>query len=326
MPRQKNTFTPQDADLRRITEAFPRLKAEGRDDRDIWSAFVTMAAAPIAMATGCAPDSLIEDARRHSARYAGLTGELDGMLSALVDALEADSDRDVMGYVHNALGLPINSRSQFFTPYNISRMIAQMMLADSVKAKDKGYVTICDPCAGSGGMLVAAFNVLREQGMNPQTDAWFEAQDVSQDTALMCYAQMSLLGMAGRVIARDSLEGTRSIELVTLGAVVHPAWATRHLPARAPRALCPRLVRHTRHLRPRPFACLAARIIADALSCAQEPRKLFMARRIFGATLKTQALSGFAFPLVRMRSPAQSGRAILAIERTRSWATEAKPG
>ena len=50
MPRSKKTFTPQDANLSRITEAFSRLKAAGRDDRDIWSAFVTMAAAPMAMA------------------------------------------------------------------------------------------------------------------------------------------------------------------------------------------------------------------------------------------------------------------------------------
>ncbi|MFR8298188.1 MAG: N-6 DNA methylase [Gordonibacter urolithinfaciens] len=231
MPRSKNTFTPQDANLRRVTEAFSRLKAAGRDDRDIWSAFVTMAAAPMALAAGCAPSSLVEDARRQFARYEGFVGEFDEMLSAVVDALEGNPDRDVMGYVYNALGFPISSRSQFFTPYDISKMIAQMMLADSAQAKKKGYISICDPCAGSGGMLVAAFNVIRDQGMNPQTDAWFEAQDISQDTALMCYVQMSLLGMAGRVIVGDSLAGTRSMELLTIGAVAHPVWAARRLPS-----------------------------------------------------------------------------------------------
>lgn len=231
MPRSKNTFTLQDANLRRITEAFSRLKAAGRDDHDIWSAFVTMAAAPMAMAAGCAPSSLIEDAKRQLKRYDGLTGEFDEMLSALTDALEVDSDRDAIGYVYNALGLPLSSHSQFFTPYDISRMIARMMLADCAHAKKGGYVSICDPCAGSGGMLVAAFNVLRDQGMNPQTESWFEAQDISQDTALMCYVQMSLLGMAGRVIVGDSLEGKRSMELLTIGAVAHPVWAARRLPA-----------------------------------------------------------------------------------------------
>lgn len=185
----------------------------------------------MAMAAGCAPNSLIEDAKRQFKRYEELTGEFDEMLSALTDALEANPDRDVMGCVYNALGLPMRSRSQFFTPYNISRMIARMMLADSTHAKKGGYVSICDPCAGSGGMLVAAFNVLRDQGMNPQTEAWFEAQDISQDTALMCYVQMSLLGMAGRVIVGDSLEGKRSMELLTIGAVAHPVWAARRLPA-----------------------------------------------------------------------------------------------
>lgn len=232
MSRSKNTFTPQDANLRRVTDAFSRLKAAGRDDRDIWSAFVTMSAAPMALAAGCAPISLIEDAKRQFERYEGLTGEFDEMLSALVDALEADPDRDAMGYVYNALGLPISSRSQFFTPYSISKMIAQMMLADSAEVmKENGYISICDPCVGSGGMLVAAFNVLGDKGLNPQTDAWFEAQDISQDTALMCYVQMSLLGMAGRVIVGDSLEGTRSMELLTIGAVMHPVWIARHLPS-----------------------------------------------------------------------------------------------
>ncbi|WP_165252858.1 hypothetical protein [Adlercreutzia sp. ZJ304] len=155
MPHSKKTFTPQDADLRRITEAFSRLKTAGRDDRDIWSAFVTMAAAPMAMAAGCAPGSLVEDAERRFKRYDGLTDEFDEMLSALTDALEADSDRDVMGHVYNALGLPMRSRSQFFTPYGISRMIARMMLSDSAKAKEKGYVTICDHPRGLRAYLQA---------------------------------------------------------------------------------------------------------------------------------------------------------------------------
>ena len=230
MPRSKTTSTSQDANLHRVVQAFSRLKAAGRDDRDIWSAFVTIAAAPMALAAGCAPSPLIEDAKRHYERYEELKCEFDEMLSALIDALDADSDRDVMGYVSNILGLPLSSRCQFFTPYEVSKMIARMTLADSAHAKRKGYISICDPCAGSGGMLVAAFNVLREQGMNPQTEAWFEAQDISQDTALMCYVQMSLLGMAGRVIVGDSLAGTRSMELLTIGAVAHPAWAARHLP------------------------------------------------------------------------------------------------
>lgn len=229
MPRSKATFTPEDADLRRITDAFSRLKAAGHDDRDIWSAFVTIAATPMAMAAGCAPSSLIKDARRQFMRYKKFIGEFDEMHSALTNALEANPDRDVMGCVYNALGLPIVSRSQFFTPYDLSKAIAQMMLSNSDEAiKEKGYVSICDPCAGSGGMLVAAFNVLREQGANPQADAWFEAQEISQDTALMCYAQMSLLGMAGRVIVGDSLTGERSMELVTIGVAMRPEWVIRH--------------------------------------------------------------------------------------------------
>lgn len=112
LPRSKSTFTPQDTNLRRVTEAFSRLEAAGRDDRDIWSAFVTMAAAPMALAAGCASSSLVEDSRRKFTRYEGFVGEFDEMLSAVVEALEENPDRDVMGYAYNALGLPMSSRSQ----------------------------------------------------------------------------------------------------------------------------------------------------------------------------------------------------------------------
>lgn len=230
MSRRQPMRIIDDANAKRFLGAFERVCSRGHDDREVWSAFVATSASAIAVATRCANEALIGRARSTRSRFAESMDDIGEMLDALIECLEEDSDRDVMGMLYTHLGLPIRANSQFFTPYHISKMIATMILADcGPRIEEKGYLTVADPCCGSGGMLVAAYNAIREQGFNPQSCAWFEAKDVSLDTALMCYVQMSLLGMAGRVVWGDSLLTENRMELVTIGAAAHPAWAMRNL-------------------------------------------------------------------------------------------------
>lgn len=58
---------------------------------------------------------------------------------------------------------------QFFTPYNISELMARAVMDETLikdKAANNGIITINDPCCGGGGMLVAALDVLRSCSVN----------------------------------------------------------------------------------------------------------------------------------------------------------------
>lgn len=71
--------------------------------------------------------------------------------------------------------------------------------------KDFVLMTAC----GGGATLIAAANVARNDlekaGFNFQNHILFSAQDIEETVALMCYIQLSLLGVAGFVKVGNSL-------------------------------------------------------------------------------------------------------------------------
>ena len=105
------------------------------------------------------------------------------------------------------MGLDLGShwKGQFFTPYNVCRMMAEITVADLESSiKEKGWVGIHDPCCGAGALLIAARNTMVRQKLGPR-DALYVTQDIDRTAALMCYIQLSLLGCAGYVVVADSL-------------------------------------------------------------------------------------------------------------------------
>lgn len=54
------------------------------------------------------------------------------------------------------LGLSNDSGGQFFTPYNVCQMMAEMTIGNVVpQVKERGYITINDPACGAGATLIA---------------------------------------------------------------------------------------------------------------------------------------------------------------------------
>ena len=55
---------------------------------------------------------------------------------------------------------------QFFTPYDVSRMMAEMTFdtVDEIIA-EQGFVTVQEPACGAGGMIIAAADVIDAQGL-----------------------------------------------------------------------------------------------------------------------------------------------------------------
>lgn len=81
-------------------------------------------------------------------------------------------------------------------------------VVNAAKNMDKG-ITVHDDCCGGGATLIAAANVARNDlekaGFNFQNHILFSAQDIEETVALMCYIQLSLLGVAGFVKVGNSL-------------------------------------------------------------------------------------------------------------------------
>ena len=124
--------------------------------------------------------------------------QLQQLFAITQDALKSKPDQDFLGEIYGALGLYQKSTSQFFTPYNVSKMMALMILGNPAEEiKQKGMISINDPCCGAGAMLIAAANACQEQGVDIGRDVLIVAQDIDPVVALMCYIQLFTLECAG---------------------------------------------------------------------------------------------------------------------------------
>lgn len=127
-----------------------------------------------------------------------------------VMALEDNPEQDFLGSIYMSLNLGNQHNGQFFTPYHICELMAEVTMQDSVlKIEKEGYITINDPCCGAGATLIAGVHAakkrLEKAGYNYQNHILVVAQDIDMTVALMCYIQLSLLGVAGCVKVGNSL-------------------------------------------------------------------------------------------------------------------------
>jgi len=134
------------------------------------------------------------------------------MFLSIVNTMEKSFETgflDILGDVYMGLELGNHWKGQFFTPYTVCRCMAKMMIEGTnieERIKSRGYITINEPCCGAGAMIIAAADTLRSQNIiNYQQDVLFVAQDIDPVCALMCYIQISLLGMSGIVMIGDTI-------------------------------------------------------------------------------------------------------------------------
>ncbi|MFI3115329.1 MAG: N-6 DNA methylase [Clostridia bacterium] len=128
----------------------------------------------------------------------------------VVMSLDDNLEQDFLGKIYMDLGLGNQNRGQFFTPYHLCQFMAGVTCMDSIsKAKNQGVITIHDSCCGAGATLIAGVNEvkkeLEKENMNFQNHLLVTGQDVDMTVALMCYIQISLLGVAGYVKVGNSL-------------------------------------------------------------------------------------------------------------------------
>ena len=113
---------------------------------------------------------------------------------------------DFLGEIAGELGVLDAKLGQFFTPYEVSRLMAEMTIGDlPSKIEEQGFVTIDEPAAGAGGMLLAVADFAECKGCQPETTLWVHATELSIHTYHMCYVQLAARGLAGRVIRGNSL-------------------------------------------------------------------------------------------------------------------------
>ena len=123
------------------------------------------------------------------------------MLAMLVETLEHEMT-DVLGQIYMESGMGSKAAGQFFTPYHLSYVCAKLALPDP---DGFGLYHINEPSCGGGGMIIAAAQALKENGVDYQRKMRVVAQDLDWKGVYMCYLQLSLLGINAIVVQGDTL-------------------------------------------------------------------------------------------------------------------------
>lgn len=125
---------------------------------------------------------------------------------AMVVNIMGESPRDVLGHLYMSLDLGNETIGQFYTPYDIARLMADMQcdaLTDQVGRH--GFARMYEPACGAGAFLVASSEAFRGKGFNPQTQLHVTAEDLSAEAVHMTYIHLSLLHIPAVVYRRNTL-------------------------------------------------------------------------------------------------------------------------
>ncbi len=132
------------------------------------------------------------------------------MFGYMVLEFERHPFQDFAGQTYMELGISNKNAGQFFTPFSICQMMAQMTQDhESLKrnVKERGWYTIYDCAVGGGATLIAGCEQADREfnRLDWRNHVMCMGNDIDITCVNMCYVQLSVLGVAAIVTQSDAL-------------------------------------------------------------------------------------------------------------------------
>lgn len=147
------------------------------------------------------------------------------ILGALTVALETPGD--ILGELLMELDLGSKLNGQFFTPYHLCELTAQLTIdKDKLinEINEKGYITLNEPASGGGAMIIAFAEAMKSLGFNPQKQLIVTCNDLDIKSVYMTYIQLSLLGIPAIVEHMNTLSLEKYSTWKTPGYILRKVW------------------------------------------------------------------------------------------------------
>lgn len=175
-----------------------------RNNFEVFRDFLTLSTCAIAQPfyrSNEIEQQYLETVKRYNKEQAE---QFSKLLALLVSAL-SEKFQDFLGKVYMQLNLGNARTGQFFTPYHISQMMAEITFIDSKDIDKQDIITLSEPCCGSGGMVIAYAETMKKYDINFQERLFVEAIDIDEMCFQMAYLQLSLYGIPARVLLGNTI-------------------------------------------------------------------------------------------------------------------------
>ena len=130
--------------------------------------------------------------------------EFSKLLAFLVLGLEQEP-QDFLGLIFMSLNLGSQANGQYFTPYSVSKFMAEINFTEIETHQNNQLITLSEPCCGSSGMIIAFAETMKNKGYNYQNQLFVEVIDIDEVCFMMSYIQLSLYGIPARVMLGDNI-------------------------------------------------------------------------------------------------------------------------
>ena len=186
-------------------------KAASRGGLRPWELFDQLVAAAH---HSCAASAGV-DTQRHLNAAAEAVGRVmktegaEAVLQDLLDAVEHGTG-DTLGDTAALLGTLSKDAGQFFTPPEVCQLLNRLVGGPTAAAvetavRTHGYMSIHEPAAGAGGMVLACADTVRDAGFDPAIHLYADAWDIELSAWQMCFVQLSLRQIPARVVLGNTL-------------------------------------------------------------------------------------------------------------------------
>lgn len=144
-------------------------------------------------------------------RYMRVAGRYDSIqlvkFSQLLAQLVTNGrgEGDFLGKIAGEAWSLNDNIGQFFTPYDVSRLMAQLLFDPCEHIEAKGFFTMHEPASGSGANILALAERVATMGYEPAETMLVSAVDIDQLAFQMCFLQLTVAGIPAQVILGDSL-------------------------------------------------------------------------------------------------------------------------
>lgn len=153
-----------------------------------------------------------EDLERFVAAFAHLQMAFQACFHATEDAAAplpySVAFADILGQIYMMLDMGNAGTGQFFTPYPVSFLMAQMLADGCADQVARGeFIRLQEPACGAGGMVLAQAHALSDRGINYQQHMHAQLIDVDRTCVHMAFVQLSLACVPAEILHGNALTG-----------------------------------------------------------------------------------------------------------------------